>query len=43
MSADKRNIVYIITGKNKESLNNWYSGIKHLGIVSENGCQYKNE
>ena len=37
MSADKRNMIYIITGKSTESLGVWFNGIKNLGIVCEYG------
>jgi len=41
LTSDKKNIIYIITGRGTKLLNNWFGSVKNLGIAAEHGSLYK--
>ncbi|RKP33840.1 glycosyltransferase family 20 protein, partial [Dimargaris cristalligena] len=38
LTADPRNLVYILSGRTKASLETQLAGIPHLGLMAEHGC-----
>ena len=41
LSNDKKNSVYIVAGKGKSQLEDWFGSIKNLGLSAEHGFLYK--
>ena len=41
LTNDKKNSVYIVAGKGKKQLNEWFKGIPNLGLSAEHGYLYK--
>ena len=41
LSKDEKNIIYIVTGREKSYLDQWFSSIKNLGLAGEHGFFYK--
>ena len=41
LSKDEKNIIYIVTGREKCYLDEWFSSINNLGLAGEHGFFYK--
>ena len=41
LSNDKKNSVYIVAGKGKSQLEDWFGSVKNLGLSAEHGFLYK--
>lgn len=38
LCSDPRNIVFIMSGRERKVLSDWFSSVKNLGLASEKGC-----
>lgn len=38
---DPRNQVWVISGRDQDTLDNWLGGVKNLGLSAEHGCYIK--
>mmetsp|Transcript_19949 Transcript_19949/g.32453 ORF Transcript_19949/g.32453 Transcript_19949/m.32453 type:complete len:967 (+) Transcript_19949:149-3049(+) len=38
LTKDKRNIVFVVSGREKCQLDSWFAEVKNLGIAAEKGC-----
>jgi len=38
LCSDKRNLVFILSGRTRKSLFKWFGGIEQLGLCAEKGC-----
>ncbi len=41
LTKDEKNIIYIVTGREKWYLDEWFSTINNLGLAGEHGFFYK--
>ena len=41
LTEDKRNIVFVISGQEKDIMHKWFAHIGQLGIAAENGFFYR--
>jgi len=41
LSKDEKNMIYIVTGREKCYLDEWFSSINNLGLAGEHGFFYK--
>lgn len=41
LTNDEKNIIYIVTGREKKYLDEWFSSIGNLGLAGEHGFFYK--
>lgn len=41
LTKDEKNIIYIVSGRERSYLDQWFSSIKNLGLAGEHGFFYK--
>ena len=41
LPQDKHNTVFIVTGREAKLVNEWFRGVKNLGLAAEHGFMYK--